>query len=406
MKIKLPFILMSALLVLLSGVFTKIYAVTADPDPVEYRQPDGTIITLLLKGDEFIHWATTTDGYTVLSDSSGAYEYAILNAQGNLVFSGMQANNPDRRSASEIAFVRTIQPGLFFSPVQVREMKAILQRGSNRNTDAVMSGGFPTTGTRKLLMILANFSNTTTTYTQSDFNNYMNQVNYNGTGSFRDYYLEVSYGLLTVNTTVTTWVTLPQTHDYYGPEAKWGEFAYDACVAANNQTTVNFSEFDNDGDGTVDGVAIIHQGQGQEETGNTNDIWSHSWSLSSAGYTAAQRTFDGVLVDPYTTMPEKNYSGMGAIGVMCHEFGHNLGAPDFYDTDYGTTRKLLSRNRQLGFNGRWFLEWFIRDKTCPSECMDQELLWMDKSCCSDNIPECPAEKRAGLHRRSKVQHHD
>ena len=27
---------------------------------------------------------------------------------------------------------------------------------------------------------------------------------------------------------------------------------------------------------------------------------------------------------------------MGNIGVMCHEFGHNLGAPDFYDTDYGT----------------------------------------------------------------------
>jgi M6 family metalloprotease-like protein len=185
-------------------------------------------------------------------------------------------------------------------------------------------------------MILANFNNTTTTYTQTNFSNYMNQVNYNGTGSFKDFYLEVSNGLLTVNTTVTIWVILPNPHDYYGPESKWGQFAYDAVVAADAQAGVNFADYDNNGDGVVDGVAIIHQGRGQEESGNTNDIWSHSWELSSAGYSPAQRTFDGVLVDAYTAMPEKNGSSMGTIGVMCHEFGHNLGSPDFYDTDYGT----------------------------------------------------------------------
>ncbi|MCX6277630.1 MAG: M6 family metalloprotease domain-containing protein, partial [Bacteroidetes bacterium] len=185
-------------------------------------------------------------------------------------------------------------------------------------------------------MILANFSNTTTTFTQANFNNYMNQLNYNSTGSFKDFYIEVSYGQLTVNTTVTVWVTLPNTHDYYGPGAKWGEFAFAAVTAANNQTSINFASFDNNSDGVVDGVAIIHQGQGQEETGNVLDIWSHSWDLSSAGYTTAERTFDGVLVDAYTTMPEKNSVGMGTIGVMCHEFGHNLGSPDFYDTDYAT----------------------------------------------------------------------
>jgi M6 family metalloprotease-like protein len=345
---------MCNVLLLAAGFSNKSFAVTADPNPVEYRQPDGTIITLMLKGDEFIHWATTTDGYTILSNRSGAYEYAVLDQDGNLVFSGIQANDPGRRNAAEIAFTQTIQPGLFFSPSQVSGMKALIKGGNKRSPNAPLIGGFPTTGTRKLLMILANFSNTTTTYTQSDFNNYMNQVNYNGTGSFRDYYIEVSYGLLTVNTTVTVWVTLPNTHDYYGPETKWGEFAWASCVAANNQTSVNFAEFDNGGDGIVDGVAIIHQGQGQEETGNTNDIWSHSWELSSAGYSAAQRTFDGVLVDPYTTMPERNASGMGAIGVMCHEFGHNLGAPDFYDTDYSTGGQYIGTgNWDVMASGSW-----------------------------------------------------
>ncbi|MCX6234148.1 MAG: M6 family metalloprotease domain-containing protein [Bacteroidetes bacterium] len=311
-------------------------AVTANPARVEYTQPDGTSLILLLKGDECIHWATTLDGYTILSNKQGFYEYASPDSTGNLGFSGIQAHNDGQRSQSEQKFLRGIRKGLFFSETQVNEMKQWQVNKNIMSPMAPMVGGFPTTGTRKLLQILANFSNTTTTYSQADFDSLMNQVNYNGTGSFRDYYLEVSYGQLTVNTTVTIWVNLPQTHDYYGPQAKWGEFAYDAVVAADVQAAVNFAEFDNNSDGIVDGVAIIHQGRGQEESGNINDIWSHSWDLSSAGYTVAQRTFDGVQVLDYTTMPEKNGpTNMTTIGVICHEFGHNLGSPDFYDTDYG-----------------------------------------------------------------------
>jgi M6 family metalloprotease-like protein len=311
-------------------------AVTAIPTPVHYTQPDGSVITLLLRGDEHIHWAETTDGYTVLSNRAGFYEYAAMSPDGKMTFSGIRAHDPGSRKQQDENFLQTIRKGIFFNAEQVREMKSVLKGKSN--TDAPLLGGFPTTGTRKLLMIMSNFSNTTTTYTQANFNNYMNQVNYNGTGSFRDYYLEVSYGQLTVNTTVTVWVTVPNPHDYYGPETEWGEFAYASVVAANNQAGVNFADYDNDGDGYVDGVAIIHQGRGQEESGNINDIWSHSWDLMSAGYSTAQLTFDGVVVLDYTTQPELyGTSSMGNIGVMCHEFGHNLGSPDFYDTDYSTS---------------------------------------------------------------------
>ncbi|MCX6269403.1 MAG: M6 family metalloprotease domain-containing protein, partial [Bacteroidetes bacterium] len=309
-------------------------AVIANPDPISYTQPDGTKLTILLKGDEFIHWAVTSDGYTIMTNSKGTYEYASLDQSGKLVFSGIQAKDPAKRNPAEVSWLNSTGKGLFFNKAQVAEMKDQLITG--RAPSAPLMGGFPPTGTRKLLLVLANFATATTTYTQTNFSNYMNQVNYNSTGSFRDYFIEVSYGKLTVNTTVTVWVTLPNNHDYYGPDTKWGEFAYQAVVAANNQAAVNFADYDNNLDGIVDGVAIIHQGQGQEETGNTNDIWSHSWELSSAGYTSAQRTFDGVQVDAYTTMPERNASGMGTIGVMCHEFGHNLGSPDFYDTDYST----------------------------------------------------------------------
>ncbi|MDP1622766.1 MAG: M6 family metalloprotease domain-containing protein [Bacteroidales bacterium] len=311
-----------------------VLAVVANPEPVCYTQPDGSKLTICLKGDEFIHWAETSDGYTIMTNAMGTYEYATTDQYGRLIFSGIQGKDPGKRTRTETSWLIRTGKGLLFSREQVLEMKNVLSQGGA--PDAPMMGGFPSTGTRKLLMILANFSNTTTTYSQTDFNNYLNQVNFNGTGSFRDYYIEVSYGQLIVNTTVTVWVTLPNTHDYYGPSSKWGEFAYQAVVAAKNQAAVNFAEYDNNLDGTVDGVAIIHQGQAQEETGNYNDIWSHSWNLTSAGYSVTQRTFDGVQVNAYTTMPEKNATGMGTIGVMCHEFGHNLGAPDFYDTDYTT----------------------------------------------------------------------
>ena len=336
----------SLLLIMMLLPVEKVFSISANPNPVAYIQADGTSITMLLHGDEYIHWATTLDGYTIMTNPKGIYEYAILKDDGGLAFSGVMAHNADVRDAVEINFLGNIRPGLFFSKAQVEEMKQMLKNNKAPNTS--LMGGFPTTGERNLLMILANFSNTTTTFTQADFINYMNQVNYNGTGSFKDYYIEVSYGLLIVTTSVTVWVTVPHQHDYYGPGNKWGEFAYDAVVAANNQTTVNFADFDNNADGVVDGVAIIHQGRGQEESGNTNDIWSHSWSLSGAGYSAAQRTFDEVLVDAYTTMPEKNGGSMGTIGVMCHEFGHNLGAPDFYDTDYAT-------DGQYNGTGNWDL---------------------------------------------------
>jgi M6 family metalloprotease-like protein len=353
MKQKYPILVFSLIFLQCILAFQKAEAVTASPNPVRFKQPDGSMVTLHLKGDEFIHWATTSDGYMIMSSSNGYYEYAKKLADGRIGFSGIAAHDPDSRSREESAFVNTIQPGLMFGGPQLQEMKAIL--AGKHAPYAPSMGGFPTTGVNAHLMILANFNNTTTTYTQAQFNNLMNQVNYNNTGSFMDYYLEVSYGILTVNTTVTIWVTLPHPHDYYGPNSMWGAFAYDAVVAADQQASVDYSLYDNDGNGVVDGICIAHQGRGQEESGNTNDIWSHSWTLAAAGYNTSQRTFDGVLVNDYTTIPEKgNPSSMTTIGVMCHEFGHNLGAPDFYDTDYNTGGQYDGTgNWDIMANGSW-----------------------------------------------------
>lgn len=299
----------------------------------EYRQPDGTVLTISMNGDAVVHWATTQDGYTLLLNQKDGFEYAINDDKDNLILSGILAHNPGQRTVQELQLINNLSKDLRYSKEQV-DIKVQTHQFFAAKADNLPKA-FPTTGNRKIVVILANFSNTTTSYTQTNFDNLLNQSNYNGVGSFKDFYFQNSWGQLTITATVTQWVKVPNTHDYYGPDSKWGEFAYEAVKAADPY--VNYSQFDNDGDGVVDGVAIIHQGKGQEESGSTTDIWSHSWQLSSAGYSSTQRTFDGVKVDAYTTQPEKQGTAMMQIGVLCHEVGHNLGAPDYYDTDYSTS---------------------------------------------------------------------
>jgi immune inhibitor A len=146
----------------------------------------------------------------------------------------------------------------------------------------------------------------------------------------RDYFLESSYGNVDVLVTIAGWFRLPQTYAYY-VDGNYGFNAYpqnaqkmaeDAVWAAD--PTVDFSQFDNDNDGYVDALFIVHAGPGAEVTGNPNDIWSHAWSTVNVPYV------DGVYAFGYSTEPED-----GKIGVFCHEAGHNIfGLPDLYDYDY------------------------------------------------------------------------
>ena len=81
------------------------FAVVANPEPIIYTQPDGSKLAILLKGDEFIHWAVTSDGYTIMTNSGGTYEYAVADGLGRLVFSGIQAKDPGNRSQEEVSWL-------------------------------------------------------------------------------------------------------------------------------------------------------------------------------------------------------------------------------------------------------------------------------------------------------------
>lgn len=157
-------------------------------------------------------------------------------------------------------------------------------------------------------------------------------------GTLPHYYDATSYGVLdiiTVNLPSSIgWCTMPQTYAYYvHGENGFGAYpqnaqklAEDAVLAAN--PLVNFSQYDNNSDGYVDTVFVIHAGRGAEYTGSANDIWSHSWA------TVNDPVVDGVTVNGYTMEPEYWVTpGDMTVGVYAHELGHALGLPDLYDTD-------------------------------------------------------------------------
>ena len=300
------------------------HAVPAYPGLLRVKQPSGREVCLYLRGDERMNWAMTPDGYTLLRDNEGFWTFAQPTPAGEIAASTLRYEG-----TSHPAQILGIQPRLMptrtlLPPLQPN-LPAPQHAGMQRAKNLQLENSFPTKGKRKLLMLLVNFNDTQTTYSQQDFHNLMNQTGYAGVGSFRDYYLEQSYGQFEVETTVTRWITVNGAKRYYGTEAA-ESLIREALLMIEDE--IDLTEFDNDGDGVLDGLAVIHQGMGQEMTGSSTDIWSHSSEIYGL-------TIDGITVSRYTIEPEQQSDGsLTNIGVICHEFGHNLGAPDFYDTDY------------------------------------------------------------------------
>ncbi|MGB5105087.1 MAG: M6 family metalloprotease domain-containing protein [Candidatus Zixiibacteriota bacterium] len=173
------------------------------------------------------------------------------------------------------------------------------------------------------------------------------------TGSMTDFYLESSYGQFLVDGDVFGWFRLPQTYAQYvgadnglqtaEPNAR--TMARDAILTAD--PTVNFTPFDNDGDGFVEALIVIHAGPGAEETGNANQVWSHRWSTPSQVLTG-----EGKRIFNYLTAPEEVLGGPLRIGVYAHEFGHILGLPDLYDVGPEPSEPGLG-NWSLMAGGSW-----------------------------------------------------
>ncbi|MGW0289545.1 immune inhibitor A domain-containing protein [Streptomyces tuirus] len=194
-----------------------------------------------------------------------------------------------------------------------------------------------------------------------------------GVDSVKTYYEKQSSGRYSVDGEVSDWVKVPYNEARYGNNAcgdtncssVWnvvsdGLNAWVAQQKAAGRTDAQIKadvarfdewdryDFDGDGDfnepdGYIDHFQIVHAGEDESAGGGaqgTDAIWAHRWYAfgTDAGATGpeqnklggAQIGSTGIWVGDYTVQPEN-----GGLGVYAHEYGHDLGLPDHYDTAGG-----------------------------------------------------------------------
>ncbi len=307
-------------------------AVPAYPGVLSMSNPDGSRINLRLVGDEHFHYATDTDGINIYEkNTDGYWVKAKLN--------GAELMNVpadiERYRASRIASTDETYAA------------APAYAAKNATVDSSGRSTFPTTGEEHFLIVLLQYSDTKFTMDdpQSYYTKWANEENFENRGfqgSVRDFYIDCSNGLFKPTFDVSPVVQLPYTSSYYVGGSSYARY-YLALQYALNYLADNdfdFSKYDIDDDGYIDNIYFIYAGYGQADTGDTTTIWPHKANLSTYGW-----KFNGKVFGAYATGCElvgsnHYYTKDGAIdgvGTFCHEFGHVIGLPDLYDTEYKST---------------------------------------------------------------------
>lgn len=317
------------------------HAIPADPTPVKVTQPDGTTLTITLHGDEFFHYTTTQDGYTVMKNAAGYYTYARVSGE-NLVPSDLIARDASQRTAADRAALASFPKGL--------TAKAALQAGTakmNRRNSAMRRVGAEGTmdyENFRGLIILINYTDKQFSMSNAgefyddmvnthDYTGYvLNNRRVNMLGSVRDYYYDNSNHIFDPVFDVVGPVDVNFSCTYPGGTSNSDDVFSAALAAADS--LVDYSDYDSDGDGYVDMVFFLVAGFSANYSGNNeNYLWPHMY------YLWREPARDGVGFWLYACSTEiagwqGYYSDVNGIGTFCHEFGHVLGLPDLYDTDY------------------------------------------------------------------------
>jgi len=292
--------------------------------------PGGGSAKVFLRGDELLNWHEDEQGYALVRNAGEGWVYAEYVGEG--VF-----------KATKYALGEANPAEAGIARPDYSQLRAFALEKEEERAAAAPPTRAPLTGTMRNLVILVNF---TDLRIQSDvpdpvpaFDALFNQPGYHmdgAVGSVRDYYHEISYNRLTVESTVVGPVTTNYGYAYYPFTIFTPREMVTEALAKLDQKGFDFSTMDGDGDGWVDGLTIIHAGGGAEYVGNDPFyIWSHQWELLSPV------TYDGVQMQMYHTEPARRgwddipaSQGITRIGVICHENGHFLGLPDLYDRDY------------------------------------------------------------------------
>lgn len=338
-------------LIMLCAVASTMFAVKAFSGYSVVKQKDGTTLKVRLFGDEDFSWCQTMDG-VILYQEGTDYYVAKVHEDGSITPTAFLAHEASNRKVEERQLVAAQDKALFYNHATVQ-----LRRGAMRrepiSTKRLL---FPHMGKPRVLVILADFADESFAHddetTKLIFNQYLNADGVPTTGieqidktewlnknhgSVKKYFSDMSNGMFEPQFDVYGPVHLTQNMKYYGEgQSDWmSRFIPDVCKAMDE--SIDFSQYDADGDGIVDLVYVIYAGYAASFGNNSTDC---IWPKTGRG---DYGTYDGVAVKLYGVNNELNYTptytyedghvSINGIGLFCHEFSHAMGLPDFYPTD-------------------------------------------------------------------------
>lgn len=301
------------------------FAAPARPMWSDLTLSDGTVVkNALFCGNEFGHYWLATDGTKYTDEGEKIVENS---AQFRASLAEEQARTPGIKNLAPRGIVILAN----FKDIKFRSMNTVAE------IDSMLNG-----------------------------KNYKYHKSYGSAGQYFSYQ---SHGQYNPVFDVVGPVELPDSLNYYGrnlssrrgSDAMPADMVLKACSIASTLDGVDLSLYDNDNDGSLDIVYVLHAGYGESDSHVDSLIWPASWTMPAAvssGRTslpssspASAYTFQGKKIMYFAYSPELNYYNTiyrptpgfsdsiplrAGIGLFCHEFGHVLGLPDYYDTTNGT----------------------------------------------------------------------
>ena len=224
--------------------------------------------------------------------------------------------------------------------------------------------------------------------TLAKWNKIFNVQNYHEgsfVGSVHDYFYAQSYGKFNL-TFDLVYVNLPDSANKYRStyfHDEYSQYMVDDIVDTLMTQSIDWSQYDWNGDGYVNQIIVLYAGKGMNADGGSNSIWPHQWWLSkhlknpanqSEGYRGYRTVTTGdkqFIIDCYCCVQEmaNSIAVKTSFGTICHEYSHCFGFPDFYYDggtqtvgdwdimDYGNYGEKGYRPCGYSAHERWLMGW-------------------------------------------------